>query len=480
MFNSHGALGRYAPVLILCAASTLLAQAPVASRNGSVFNARDYGAKGDALADDTAAIQQCIDACLGGDEAKTRVRDARGPIYLPAGNYRITRPLRIYSAQHVNFHGDGGSTRLIPIGKLDSVLDLNGCAYSTFRDFRIEGNTRDESVTDAIYCYRDAATAYRSTTKVVFEGIHVANTRCVTAIRAGQPGSGTQCDQIAYRDLTLTGAWKPGEKTWYQHGLFVGDGVFANNLIHSAFNLSSSFWANGVTADATNFAMWGGAFGQNGTDLNAKTLAYFTAQGFRSESSQRLFESIGQSSNDGLYNLSDIVWSADQIAPDGEFVRMRTPGSLSLRNLQITNGGANARIRADSSLSSSIQLNGVLSPNTLAGFLGGCSPRAVVTTVGYLQSDTKVGRLAAAEGITTNGSLDLGGGRKWSKDGLFMSKDRYWTEDGLYPGIGIKWKGSGTLTNGPNESLRYVGWEERPLGSGNRRQGWVVPPLKDK
>lgn len=85
-----------------------------------------------------------------------------------------------------------------------------------------------------------------------------------------------------------------------------------------------------------------------------------------------------------------------------------------------------------------------------------------------------------AKDLVLTGSIDFGDGRKWTPQGLFMDANSYWTPDGLYPGPnrGIKWKGSGTLIPGPDESFRFVGWEERPLGSGNRRQGWIVAPLK--
>lgn len=82
--------------------------------------------------------------------------------------------------------------------------------------------------------------------------------------------------------------------------------------------------------------------------------------------------------------------------------------------------------------------------------------------------------------LDPSGSIDFGDGRRWTPQGLFLSDTQYWTEYGITPGVGVRWPGSGTLTSGPDESLRYVGWEERPLGSGNRRQGWVVPPMRGK
>ncbi|MEU3899729.1 glycosyl hydrolase family 28-related protein [Streptomyces sp. NPDC045251] len=48
------------------------------------LNARDFGAKGDNVTDDTIAIQSALDACLMG-----------GVVYLPAGGYRTSAPLTI-------------------------------------------------------------------------------------------------------------------------------------------------------------------------------------------------------------------------------------------------------------------------------------------------------------------------------------------------------------------------------------------------
>ena len=48
------------------------------SGKGIVKNVRDYGAKGDGIADDTAAFQSCHDALK-----------PAGVVYIPAGTYRI-------------------------------------------------------------------------------------------------------------------------------------------------------------------------------------------------------------------------------------------------------------------------------------------------------------------------------------------------------------------------------------------------------
>jgi Pectate lyase superfamily protein len=369
------------------------------------FSVRDFGARGDWTTDDTAAIQATIDAALGDADPKTTVREPKGPIHLPTGLYRVTSPLRIVSAQGVKLRGDGYTTRLVPVGTMDSVLDLNGVAFSIFEGFRVEGDGARESVANAIHYYWDKATAARSSTANVFRDVTVANTRCVSAFRVGKPGDSPQVDNTAYYNLYLAGRWRPGESRWYQHGFHLGTGIFGNIVGHSAYNVVSASWQSGVTVDATNYAQWGGASGQNGVDFTARTLAYFSVQGVRSEGAGRLFESIGRSSNDALYSLSDLVYSADRMAPDGEFVRMTANGNLNIRNLQVTNGGERAKILAAPQLSSTVRISGINCTNTLDRLLSGLAPNATAIVEGYYQSGPEGGRVAAMEGVLAGGAI---------------------------------------------------------------------------
>jgi len=67
------------------------------TRHGSAFrNARDFGAKGDGVADDTAAIQAAIDRQRG-------VRYEKKPaiVYVPTGTYRISDTLILWKWTHL-------------------------------------------------------------------------------------------------------------------------------------------------------------------------------------------------------------------------------------------------------------------------------------------------------------------------------------------------------------------------------------------
>lgn len=119
---------------------------------GEVFDARrDFGARGDGTGDDTDAIQRCIDAA--------RQRGANAVAYLPGGQYRITRTLRIEGADYrvagTGFHcilqwagPKGGAMMLVrnPRGVAVEHMSLEG-PYETAR-IRHEV---DEGVTSTVF-----------------------------------------------------------------------------------------------------------------------------------------------------------------------------------------------------------------------------------------------------------------------------------------------------------------------------------------
>lgn len=76
------------------------------------FNVTGFGALGDGVHDDTAAIQKTIDAA--------RVAGG-GTVAFPAGRYRITSTLRI-SSNGVGLVGVGGGSVLAPQGNFDTLV----------------------------------------------------------------------------------------------------------------------------------------------------------------------------------------------------------------------------------------------------------------------------------------------------------------------------------------------------------------------
>jgi hypothetical protein len=68
------------------------------------LSATDFGARGDGIADDTAALQAALDAAGA---------QPNGTLHIPAGRYRVTRSLTLRRCDRFDLVGDGASTTLI-------------------------------------------------------------------------------------------------------------------------------------------------------------------------------------------------------------------------------------------------------------------------------------------------------------------------------------------------------------------------------
>ena len=123
---------------------------------------------------------------------------------------------------------------------------------------------------------------------------------------------------------------------------------------------------------------------------------------------------------------------------------------------------------------------GPAGPPGVAGPVGTPGPPGSAGPMGPQGPTLAIPDALQVKELRVSGSLDFGDGRKWTPDGLWLDAGSFWIKDGFYPGPNryIKWPGSGGLGPGEDESLRFVGWSVDTHG--NRRAGFVVPPLKGK
>lgn len=114
--------------------ATGLTSAPVRSVSSDTapfgwFNVKDYGAKGDNVTDDTAAINATILAAnaVGG-----------GTVYLPRGIYKISSAIQMKS--HIKFMGDGDFvTEIIMTSTTANAFEGSSLIYVTMESFRLTG-----------------------------------------------------------------------------------------------------------------------------------------------------------------------------------------------------------------------------------------------------------------------------------------------------------------------------------------------------
>jgi len=127
---------------ILVLVATLLSVVPAATAGQSVFNVRDFGAKGDGVADDTLAIQAAIE----------QAASVGGSVYLPGGTYVVrqqgSNAYALQLASGITVYGDGPSSLIKLAANQDPwtrVISGTGIANVVLRDFAVDGNDNNQS-----------------------------------------------------------------------------------------------------------------------------------------------------------------------------------------------------------------------------------------------------------------------------------------------------------------------------------------------
>lgn len=357
------------------------------------INVKDpaYGAVGDLVADDTAAIQAAIDAAISPGDPATTVRNGLATVYFPPGNYRITSPLRVQSVLDFHMQGSGNSSVICPsVAGMECALDLNGIAYSKIEGLRFQ-SSGPGSVTRAVWLRWNGMA--RSTAFVHFSDLTVRNllwTRA--AFELGDVAApSVQVDTTTWINCLAAGGFvvASGDVTNYQAAFHVGTGTSANNLIHSFFGCIAANARYGLY-NSNSQALWvGGQIQGNDYDVYASGLGYTAVKGVRSEGSGRLLETAGPASYGSIISLEDIVWNSNALNADNYFVGNYVGGSLRLSNVLVPyRADKTPRIRISSIGQLGLILEGVMTSEPLSTFIVENGSGSVTTSVvNYAQLD---------------------------------------------------------------------------------------------
>lgn len=111
------------------------------------FNVKWWGAIGDGFADDTAALQACLDA----------LPVFRAELYIPAGDY-LTGPLELPVIYNFTIKGAGRETTNISLTSAGTLLSISGANFSTISGigFRLSGTAQAIAGTSGVRVYNQS------------------------------------------------------------------------------------------------------------------------------------------------------------------------------------------------------------------------------------------------------------------------------------------------------------------------------------
>ena len=207
-----------------------------------------YGAVGDGITDETAALQAAFNA-IGNSNSTASV------VYLPAGTYRITGTLTISYKMNLSIIGaDPATTKIIWAGvSSGTMLNINGVAYSRFNRITFDGAGTASIAVDQSW---DGASGYFDTgneyaddefknTGIGIRGGHLGHGFAETAIMRCKFTSNTTAG-ITLGNFNALDVW-----VWNSIFENCAVGITNNNTTGSAgnFKVYNSIFRNSTTSD---------------------------------------------------------------------------------------------------------------------------------------------------------------------------------------------------------------------------------------
>jgi hypothetical protein len=201
----------------------------------------NYGAVGDGVTDDTAAIQKAL----------TGLGPNNPTLYFPAGTYRITQTLTLAAQEDVNIIGaDPATTTILWGGGSSDMLHLNGVAYSRIDRLTFNGQGAASNGIDQTW---DGLTGYFDTGNEYADDV-IKNTTS-GGFACGWAGYG--CAETSFlRGKIINTPWGISMGNYNALDMFVWFTLFQNNgrsiTNHDGagnFHVYNSIFQNSTTAD---------------------------------------------------------------------------------------------------------------------------------------------------------------------------------------------------------------------------------------
>jgi len=324
-------------------------QAAITDTGGQVYNVRAYGAKGDGVADDTAAIQAAIDASTGAADPAHNIRYPTGTVFLPAGTYYVRADsLTIRSVQGFHFEGvNAWQTQIRVHGTTGtSGLLIDGSAHSLYENFSIYIDAT--LVTSGIDVrWNGPSVSARGTFANTFRNIGVAYGAgdFVYGFGVGLNDNSLQNDGNTFYDCDVAGRRTvgSGDTTTNQAAWRLGTGGAGNNLNHYFYGCNGSSCRYFIDSEKANFFLYGTEAVVFDTVFNIVPWQNYYISGVNTESSGQLLNYSNGSSAHTNFTMTEVLFRPNSLQSDGRWIILQDVGSAWLQNVECS-GGAPAGV----------------------------------------------------------------------------------------------------------------------------------------
>ena len=205
---------------------------------------------------------------------------ATGPVYIPAGTYKITSDLLIQSVLGFQLKGAGvTSTNIQASGGnfTTALINVDGSLDGVYGGFEITGSgTEGTGGTGSTglpngfnLTWAGSAYASRSTSANVIRDLRVRNLKFYAGVSLAGVGA-NQLDGTNLTNIVVSGQQAVGQWTtsgFWQYGLVVGNGTYGNIYDQVAFAVSASGCYHGYYINVSGIALWGAQPGGNAIDF---------------------------------------------------------------------------------------------------------------------------------------------------------------------------------------------------------------------
>lgn len=256
----------------------------------------------------------------------------RRPLVLqPGAVYETAVPLNVAGNRPV-IHGNGATIRLTQDAAC--IVRFNGIADAVITDLNVV-TAAGVTVQDGIEYTWDGSG--RSSTRNRFEGVAVSG-RYVNGWRIGEPGTGHQVDKTTYRHCSAAGAWTPGERTLWQCGFLVGDGVVGNVMLHEFEMCDATYNRAHFDVDKARMVTISGNGSIAEVDVIGRMHKNLIIERYRSEGARVLYRADAGGATFGqAVSIRDVEFnpspnSAASTQPDLRWIDVNYGGVLLIQN----------------------------------------------------------------------------------------------------------------------------------------------------